>query len=327
MSLRMPASVRPNLFRLLTVMLVMVSLGATTNIPADASNAPMQLRFDGMQRSYAIHVPAQPAPPGGFPLVLAFHGDGMRGDTMRRMTQLDRIADQRGFIVVYPDGVDRHWNDGRSTIRNPHDDVAFVTALIERLGQDHAIDMGRVYATGISSGALFAERLGCDLSQEIAAIAPVAGTMPAELAPDCRPAHPVASLHINGTEDPVMPFDGGAVADFGGRAEGGMVLSAARTVGFWAQANGCRAAGTPQLLPLITPPDPTQTVRTAYVDCPAHGPVMQLTVMGGGHAWPSGPQASRPALIGQSSRQFDASVAITDFFLSLPRRAGGARNA
>jgi polyhydroxybutyrate depolymerase len=97
---------------------------------------------------------------------------GNAGTGMRRLTHLDRVADARGVIVIYPDGVDRHWNDGRSTIRNPQDDVGFVSALLNRVGRDIRIDNGRIYATGISNGALFAQRLGCDLSQRIAAIAP-----------------------------------------------------------------------------------------------------------------------------------------------------------
>lgn len=313
-----PLYLHPNLLRLVVAALVVVALGATATVPADTSDTQGRLRIGGKARTYAVHVPAQPAPPGGFPVVLAFHGAGMQGDSMRRLTRLDDLADRRGFIVVYPDGFNGRWNDGRLSIRNAQDDVAFVSALLDRLGQQHAIDPARVYATGMSNGALFAERLGCELSPRIAGIAAVAGTMPADLAPDCRPAYPVAALHINGTDDPIMPFDGGAVADVGGRGDGGAVLSAARTVGLWAEANGCRTAGTPQLLRVIAPLDPTQTVRTAHVDCPASGPVMQLTVMGGGHAWPGAAPYARSAIIGRTSRQFEASVAIADFFLALP---------
>jgi len=317
-----PFYLHPNLLRLAVAALVVVALGATATVPADASDTHGQLRIGGKARTYAVHVPAHPAPAGGYPVVLAFHGGGLQGDAMRRLARLDGLADRRGFIVVYPDAINGQWNDGRLSNREPQDDVAFVDALLDRLGREHPIDAGRVYAAGMSGGALFAERLGCELSPRIAGIAAVAGTMAADLAADCRPAHPVAALHINGTDDPIMPFDGGAVAGVGGRGEGGAVLSAARTVGLWAEANGCRTAGTPHLLRVVAPLDPTQTVRTAHVDCPATGPVMQLTVMGGGHAWPGAAPYARTAIVGRTSRQFDASVAIADFFLALPVARG-----
>lgn len=237
---------------------------------------------------------------------------------MRRLTQLDAVADTRRFIVAYPDGVDTHWNDGRSTIRNPQDDVAFVAAMIDRLVQKHGVAPGRVYATGLSNGALFTQRLGCELSDRIGAIAPVAGSMPAELADGCRPVRPLAVLQIGGTADPIMPFEGGAVADFGGRGEGGQVLPVARTAAFWAQANGCGSAGAAQVLPLAAARDRTRVLKTAYAGCPAVGQVTLLTVAGGGHTWPGGPQYARPIVVGRASSQIDASAAIADFFLSQP---------
>lgn len=298
--------------------LCLAATAGTAAAATPATGGQAQVNVAGKVRTYAVHVPRHAVPAGGFPLVLAFHGGGMQGKAMRRLTQLDRTADARGFIVVYPDGVDTHWNDGRSTIRNPQDDVAFVAALIERLRQSHPIDPARIYATGISNGALFAERLGCDMADRIAAIAPVAGTMPAELEAGCRPVRPVAALHINGTADPIMPFDGGAVADFGGRGEGGQVLSAARTADFWARANGCRDAAVTQALPVAAPFDRTRVRRKDYAGCPAAGVVTQLTVVGGGHTWPGGPQYARPLIVGLASRQVDASALIADFFLSRP---------
>lgn len=306
------------LMRALAAATLASATGTIVAAPAAITDEQAQVTVAGKVRTYSMHVPRHRAPPGGFPLVLAFHGGGMQGDAMRRLTRLDRTADARGFIVVYPDGIDKHWNDGRSTIRNPQDDVAFVAAIIERLGQGHPIDPARIYATGISNGALFAERLGCEMSDRIAAIAPVAGSMPAELEAGCRPTRPVAALHINGTADPIMPFGGGAVADFGGRGEGGQVLSVARTVDFWAHANGCRGDAATQALPVLAPLDRTRVLSKVHAGCPAAGIVTQLTVAGGGHAWPGGPQYARPAIVGLASRQVDASALIADFFLSRP---------
>ncbi len=278
------------------------------------------IEVGGHARSYAIHIPDGSPPPGGFPVVLAFHGGGMQGAGMERITRLDAVADRQRFIAVYPDGVDRHWNDGRSTIRNPQDDVGFVSALLDRVERDYAIDKSRIYATGLSNGALFAERLGCDLSSRIAAIAPVAGTLPVDMTARCRPTRPVAVLQIDGVADPIMPYAGGAVKDFGGRGEGGEVMSVAATAAFWARNNTCGERGAPQRLPVTVPNDPTRIVRVRYAGCPATAPVTVLTILGGGHVWPGGDQPVRPRITGQPSQQINASAYIASFFLALPQR-------
>lgn len=295
-----------------------LALGAMSATAASALDRSGSVQVAGTARTYLVHVPDRPPPAGGFALVLVFHGGGGRGARIRRQTGLDRLADARGFVTIYPDGVDGHWNDGRSTIRNPQDDVGFVAALLDQVAAGTPVDQRRIYATGVSNGALFAERLGCDLSDRIAAIAPVAGSLPADLA--CRPGRRVAVLQIDGTDDPIMPFAGGRVADFGGRGEGGDVLSVAATAGFWAHRNGCGEPGAGEPLPPLAPADPTRITRTRYPGCAAASPVTLLTVLGGGHAWPGGPQYAPAFLIGRVSGQIDASTAIAEFFLSLPPR-------
>jgi polyhydroxybutyrate depolymerase len=295
-------------------------LAATFALPAAAADLPGQVRVAGTLRTYTLHVPDAAAPRRGFPLVFAFHGGGMQGEGMRRMTGLDAVADARGFMVVYPDGADGHWNDGRATIRHPQDDVAFVSAMIDQLGRGRRVDRKRIYATGISNGALFAQRVGCALSRRVAAIAPVAGTLAADLAPACKPARPVAVLQIGGTADPVMPFKGGAVADLGGRGEGGSVLSVIDTISFWTRANGCGVPDVPQVLPPVAAHDPTRISRTRYSDCARGGAVTLLTVVGGGHTWLGSHAPEQPAITGPLSRQLDASTAIADFFLAQPPR-------
>ncbi|MDV2984840.1 UNVERIFIED_CONTAM: PHB depolymerase family esterase [Methylobacteriaceae bacterium AG10] len=304
--------------RRLSTIAALLALGLAT--AASAADRSDQVRIGETARTYTLHIPDASPPPSGFPVVLAFHGGGGRGARMRRLTGLDGLADARGFVAVYPDGIDGHWNDGRATIRNPQDDVGFVAALLDRVAASLPVDRHRIYATGLSNGALFTERLGCDLSERIAAIAPVAGTLPADLAPHCRPARTVAVMQVSGTADPIMPFAGGRVADFGGRGEGGQVASVADTVDVWARRNGCDRRSAEEALPPAVPADPTRIVRRRHTGCAAAGPVTVLTVVGGGHAWPGGAQFAPPFLIGRVSPQLDASRAIIDFFLSLPPR-------
>lgn len=285
---------------------------------AAAADTVGQVQVAGVTRTYAIHLPDGAPPAQGYPLIVALHGGGMQGAAMRKLTQLDAAADARGFIAVYPNGVDKHWNDGRTTIKNPQDDVGFIAALIEQVAREHKVDRGRVYATGISNGGLMAQRLGCDLGQRINAIAPVAGTLPSDIAPACHPARPVAVMQISGTADPIMPFEGGKVADFGGRGEGGQVLSVAQTMLFWSRANGCGGPGAVEKLPLLAAPDGTVVFKTTFTGCSAQGAVTLLTVGGGGHAWPGGMQYAPARIIGRVSGQIDATGAIVDFFLGQP---------
>lgn len=308
--------------RLRRVLLAMTLCAAGIAVApgAWAADRAGELQAAGQNRNFSVHIPDGAPPAGGFPLVLAFHGGGQQAAAMRRLTNLDAVADLRRFIAVYPDGIDRHWNDGRSTIKNPQDDIGFVSVLIDQLQRSYPIDRARIYATGLSNGALFAQRLGCNLSDRIAAIAPVAGTLPADIATTCRPTRPIAVLQIGGTADPIMPFEGGNVADFGGIGEGGTVLSVADTAAFWARHNGCSAPGAALPMPPTAPGDPTRIVSTTYGGCVPAGSVKLLTVIGGGHTWPGGLQRPRPALTGRKSDQIDATGAIIDFFLALPPR-------
>jgi polyhydroxybutyrate depolymerase len=251
------------------------------------------------------------------PLVIALHGNGGTGKRMEQLTQLDRIAAREQFIVVYPDGVDRHWNDGRPELETGVDDVAYIRALIDELAERHSIDRSRVYVTGLSNGAMMAFRLGCDLADRIAAIAPVTGNIPAAIR--CEPTQPVSLLLINGTADPLVPYEGGVVGARIGRHRGS-VLGTAMSVEHFAQVAHCDSPQTTDE-PDLDPADGTRTRRTRYT-CPAGVGVELLTVDGGGHTWPGGPQYLPARAIGLVSRDFDASERIWEFFAPRGRAPG-----
>src|SRR5262249_8322287 len=131
------------------------------------------IQFGGLQRTYHLHVPPSYTGQKATPLVFVFHGGGGNGEDAGSLTGFSQCSDQKGFLVVYPDGVDQHWNDGRGTTppeQQGVDDVGFVSALLEQLAQTLYVDPKRVYATGMSNGAIFTQRLGCELSEKIAAI-------------------------------------------------------------------------------------------------------------------------------------------------------------
>jgi len=285
--------------------------------PALARDRVESLTVDGHQRRYVVHVPpgADTAPR---PLLLALHGGGGRAEGMDRLTGLDALADRAGVIVVYPQGLDRHWNDGRATIRHKVDDVAFIRAVLDRVEREWPVDTRRVGATGISNGGIFAERLGCDLADRISLIAPVAGSLARDYQPDCHPARPLAVLQFDGTDDPIVPYAGGPVAGFGGLGEGGVVMSVDDTTAFWARADGCRMAGPEQPLPSVAD-DGTQVSRRLWTDCRTGGAVLRYRIEGGGHTWPGGWQYLPEHFIGRTTRQIDASATVLDWLTRHPR--------
>jgi polyhydroxybutyrate depolymerase len=256
------------------------------------------LHVGSVTRHYEEFVPTDTP---GMPLVIALHGRGSTGRQMERFTHLDDIAAREQFVVVYPDGIDHRWNDGRDN--TGVDDVAFIAQLIDEMAARHAIDRSRVYVTGISNGGMMSYRLACDLSDRIAAIAPVAGDLPT--AP-CTPSHPVSVLAINGTSDPLVPYEGGMVG------HRGTVLSSPASAQFFATRDGCRAADTADE-PDVDRDDGVRSHDRRY-RCPPRLAVELVTLDGGGHTWPGGPQYLPKVLIGPTSRDFDASERIWAFF-------------
>ncbi|MBM4226109.1 MAG: phospholipase, partial [Gammaproteobacteria bacterium] len=267
------------------------------------------------KRTFLLHLPASSPKGKPLPLVIALHGGGGQGKGIVKLTGLNELADRNNFIVVYPDGIERNWNDGRSTVRRRDvDDVKFLGELIEHLAKTYGIDRQRVYATGISNGGMMSLRLACELSDKIAAIASIAANLPAELQPRCRPARPVSVLMISGTADPLMPFGGGDIGTMGGRGMGGKVISAQETVAFWAKVN--RTATKPVVtdLPDVDPNDGMRVRREVFGKGALNSEVVFYTITNGGHTWPGGFQYLGEAIIGKTSRELNASATMGEFF-------------
>lgn len=291
---------------------VLAAAGPTT--ATLAQSAPTEegrtLRVAGVERGYAIYLPPAYRAGRPTPLVLVFHGGGGRGRSIAPHTGFSRLAEREGFVAVYPDGLGRRWNDGRGYAAT-HDDVGFVRALLDTLRREFTLDPRRIYATGISNGAVFSYRLACDLPGVFAAVAPVAGALPADLVPACGHAEPLSVLAIQGTADPLMPYAGG-----GGARRHARVLSAERSVAFWAAADGCAAepATTPE--PDVAPNDGTRVRHAVYGGCREGRGVELYTIDGGGHTWPGGPPVG--GSVGRVSRDLDATAVIWEFFVRHP---------
>ncbi|HZS94918.1 MAG TPA: PHB depolymerase family esterase [Chloroflexota bacterium] len=275
------------------------------------------IEVDGRVRRCICHVPDRVTP--GLPLLIVLHGRNLTIDEIRRITHFDALADRRGFVVAYPEGYKRSWNDGRSNSpaqEEGFDDTAFIRALIDRLGEK-GIDTELIAATGLSNGGVLCQRLGLELSDRIGTIAPVAGLMPVSLAA-VTPDHAVSVLQIQGTEDRSMPIEGGRARGrgrllllLGGvRRRAEPVLSLAGTVERWREIDGCDQRT--QLDPLVpTGRDPTKVERVVYSGGRGGTVVESWSVVGGGHTWPGGP--SFGGLMGRTTRHFDAGEVIWEF--------------
>jgi polyhydroxybutyrate depolymerase len=246
-----------------------------------------------------------------------FHGGEGQPQQIERHTGFSDLADREGFIVAYPEGINKHWNDGRENAPQV-DDVAFVTAVIEDLARGFYVDRKRIYATGISNGGMFSQRLACELSGPIAAIASVAATMPDALKARCKPSHPISVLMIHGTDDPLIPYRGGAMAR---GTMGGNVLSAADAIKFWVSHNKC--SPTPATLELgfdRDPKDGTRVEGESYDHCTANVEVKLVTVVGGGHTLPGSRQYLPERLVGRTSMEMNGTEAIWRFFKRRPTK-------
>src|SRR5262245_7308993 len=201
------------------------------------------LTHEGRTRTYRVYVPQRLHDPA--PLVFVLHGGGGSGANMELMTRqgFNRMADRDGALVVYPDGVGRNWNDGRSGLRSQAmeenvDDVGFFRTLVRNLSARYRVDAKRVYSTGISNGGFMSFRLACVAADVFAAIAPAASNLSEDIGPRCTPSRPVSVAILNGTEDPLVPWAGGQVGSLG--IKRGMAWSTEKTFERWAALNGCR---------------------------------------------------------------------------------------
>jgi polyhydroxybutyrate depolymerase len=272
------------------------------------------LTVAGVERNYLLHVPARLTPGKAAALVLVFHGGGTHAWSMPGFTGFDDLADHEGLIVAYPDGLNRSWNDGRGL--SSADDVSFVRAAIEDIERMHDIDPRRIYATGISNGGFFSNRLACEMGDKIAAIASVAATMPESLVADCRPPRAVPVVFIVGSKDPLVPYHGGEIGFRKGRGRGTCV-SLAEAARFWRTHNQITAAPTVANLPDRVD-DGTHVRRETWCGGKNGSEVIAYTIEGGGHTWPGAAQYLPKFAVGIVSHNLDATATIWRFFESHP---------
>jgi len=281
----------------------------------------VSLEHGGRTRECLVHVPAR-IPLSPAPLLIVLHGGGGTATGMMQLTKnrFNELSDSEGFYAAYPTGLGKSWNilgdnEHGYAGRNNIDDTGFIAALIERLAASYAIDRTRIFATGISNGGFMSYRLACELSGTIRGIAAVAATNPAGQKEHCRPTRPVSVMIINGTEDPIVPYDGGSVIILG--VKRGRILSTGDTVAYWAAAAACPETRETRELPDSDPEDGTRVTRTEIGPCGGDARLVLIRINGGGHTWPGGLHYLPTRFIGRTSREINACDEIWDFFSGL----------
>lgn len=262
------------------------------------------------KRTYLVHVPKKYDPKAPAPVVLALHGMGMDGPMMVWFSGLNKKADDAGFIAVYPSsagaGPFRAWNAGGFTGKMAEgrvDDVAFVGKMLDDLAAAVRVDEKRVYACGMSSGGMMCYRLAAELSDRIAAVAPVAGTVAVE---ESKPKRPVPVIHFHGSQDTIVPF-----AAAPGQAPAFIKLKGVEeSVRTWVKLNGC--GETPEADTISKAGDETTVTRKTYRNGKNGAEVVLVVVEGGGHTWPGRPPPV--SFIGKSSKTVSANDLIWEFF-------------
>jgi polyhydroxybutyrate depolymerase len=268
------------------------------------------LQVDAQARSYLVHVPPKYDSANPTPVVLIFHGAGMNASMMQRFSGLNDKADEAGFMAVYPNGTGAGpfltFNSGGvewELVKQQPNDVTFVSQLLDDLATVVNVDPKRIYATGMSNGGMMCYRLAAEMSDRIAAIAPVAGTMAVT---EAKPKRPVPVLHFHGTEDRLVPYGGPdqRVPKFL------TFKSVEDSVAAWVKLNGCREKPVVEELPDTADDGMKVTRKTYRGECGAE--VVLVTVTGGGHTWPGRGAPFSP--IGRSTRDISANDMIWDFF-------------
>lgn len=222
----------------------------------------------GTSRSYILHVPSSYDGTTPVPLVLDFHGLGGNGSQQESSSGYRQVADQEGFLVAFPDGIDNAWNIGPCcTNSRDVDDLGFAKGMVESISIDGCVDLRRVYATGFSMGGGMSHFLGCQAADVFAAVQPSAFDLLDPEDPPCAPSRPISVMSWRGTADTVVPFEGGPGS--GGRV---VFLGAEQTFERWSEINGC------------VEPTASDGNCTYYEQCDAGVKVGLCVQEGGGHA-------------------------------------------
>jgi polyhydroxybutyrate depolymerase len=322
---------------ILIVLLVMVSgstfarndLGPNGQNPG--STIKYEFQHDKLTRTFNLYLPKGFDEHNSHALLIALHGGGGEADKWPAYTNngFEKLADRDQFLLVYPDGIENQWNDKRNVQRftaqrNNVNDLGFISVLIDYFLANYPVDKNSIYVTGASNGGMMSNYVG-ELSYKVAAIAPVIASIPDNLIVSLDPISPISVLMINGTDDPLVRWEGGKIKL--GKKENGSVIPVEEMVQFWVKHNKVNPEPIVTTLPDKDPHDGTRVTKALYTGGLNNTEVALYTIEGGGHAWPAYKDRRGfflklivDGVVGRKSRDVDACEVIWDFFKNHSRQ-------
>jgi polyhydroxybutyrate depolymerase len=260
----------------------------------------------GEKRLYLLYVPKSYVSSRPTPLVISIHGFSEWPAHQAQMTHWNNLAEEYGFIVVYPSGTGfpKRWRTRVESGSAAMPDVTFISDLIDQLEGEYNIDPRRIYANGLSNGGGMSVLLACELSDRIAAIGTVAGAYSFAWS-ECPPSRPMPAIVFHGTADPIVPYLGGPSRD-----PNIPLPDIPAWVESLAQRNGCSGA-------VVEIPAHGEVSGIRYSDCTQNAEIIFYTIAGGGHSWPGGEPLPK-WLVGHTTKDINATRAMWEFFQEHP---------
>lgn len=302
--------------RKIIIIIIIFGLFFSSILLSGCTKPKQWISYDGRIRNYIIHIPSNYDAEEPIPLVLALHGGGGNSENMQDKTGFNQLANEEGFIVVYPDGTGRFrnrlltWNSGHCcgfAFKNDIDDVGFIRTLIEQIQQEFLIDPNKIFITGHSNGGMMAYRLGSELSDIVAAIAPVAGSIGGKATEDSEvwtipePSFPISVLAIHGLLDENVAYDGGQGNKTSGTRSD---ISVNDSIDFWVEYNNCN--------PISEIEESGNIIIETYKEGDMGTEVVLCTLINGEHWWPGSEK--------DPYKEISASELIWEFFKTHPKQ-------
>lgn len=293
---------------------------ATVFIITPAYSAELRystLPYQGHDRSYYSYYPDSLKDKKNYPVLIVLHWSMQNGKQAAQNWGIMQLAEQKGFVALFPNALFGEWNDGRGASINGEvtsqlDDVGFLSALIYEYTDKYEADASRIYMLGVSFGGMMALRAGCEISRQLAGVGVVLASLPRPLAKGCMPDKALPIFIINGTDDTVIPLKGGSVKIAGRKF--GEVIPITETVDTWLLTNGCNDSPFFGERHEFKPGKKAKGIRTEfYSQCSSGMPVQLFLVDGGQHDVPSF-RRNRKIQTDESSGDFNPMLEIWNFF-------------
>ncbi len=307
----------------LSVIFAWYFLTSCTAPPPEIPPGPKEVQFghDNHIRNVTFQIPKK-LRRRNRSLVLCLHDGGDNPDGIARITRrgFDKLSETNNFILGYPEALNEYWNDAREdsislSHYNEIDDVGYIQKVIEYAIDSFNIDPERVFVAGFSEGGFMSFRLACEIPGKIKGFAMVASSLPLDQIVECTPDTTVSFMMINGTRDPILPYEGGQMTIE--EQELGSMLAAEEAIKYWLEENECTDRSSTKDMANRDTFDETRSEKVTYSNCKNKNKIILIRVVNGGHSWPGGRQYQTKKNIGRVSQDFVATEEIWKFFKSL----------